>query len=64
MTKEEIERLLHLPITQLAIECGNLDTLTRVLSIIYNQGLSTGREKTHRYYHQMFTGYNAVSIKN
>lgn len=64
MTKEEIAKLYHLPYIGLTKLGKNLKWLARIISIAFNMGIMIGRQQTHKYYNEMFQGYNEVSIKN
>ena len=64
MTKEEIEKLYHLPFPLLAEACKDKETLAKTISLAINMGIKLGREQTHLAYNRMFRGYNEVSIEN
>jgi len=64
MNETEITKILRLSFPELVKLCRNPEGLAKVISLCINMGIKLGRDETHRYYKQMFRGYDKVSIEN
>lgn len=64
MTKEEIENLMHLPITRLMELIKTPEGFTQVLSCAVNMGIAIGTRQAHESMNKAFRGYTSTLIKN
>ena len=65
MTKEELSKLLKLPLKELAEYCGaDENKFGEIATMIFNFGISCGQNLTNDSYNKAFKGYNAVTRKN
>ena len=65
MNQQEIEKLYHLPISELRKTCCDDDEMfATVLSLGINMGIRIGGNQRDLSINRMFKGYNEVSIEN
>jgi len=64
MTKQEIEKIMQMPLSELTEVCKNAETLATLISLAVNIGIRIGQEKAHNHYNRMFRGYNEILISN
>lgn len=64
MDEKEITQIMQMPMPKLAELAQSQKELTTILSIAIQLGIGIGRQQAHRWYRQMFAGYNETSICN